>query len=73
MKVDYLNKNYFFCVFLGAWYKHDNEDRPLFILRLGVMDVKGIIKSVRINGFEYCELKRVVSFKKKLKCTCNVE
>ena len=37
---------YFFLWFTGAWYKHDNEDRPLFILRLGVMDVKGIIKSV---------------------------
>ena len=33
---------------IGVWYKHDNEDRPLFILRLGVMDVKGIIKSVNI-------------------------
>ena len=38
--------NTLFLRFTGAWYKHDNEDRPLFILRLGVMDVKGIIKSV---------------------------
>ena len=38
--------SFYFLILSGAWYKHDNEDRPLFILRLGVMDVKGIIKSV---------------------------
>ena len=37
----------------GAWYKHDNEDRPLFILRLGVMDVKGIIKSVSSTSYYF--------------------
>ena len=30
--------------FPGGWHLHDNEERPLFILRLGQMDVKGIIK-----------------------------
>ncbi len=36
--------------FPGAWHFHDKEDRPLFILRLGQMDVKGIIKSVGEEG-----------------------
>ena len=39
--------DYIFAFLVGGWYMNDNEDRPLFILRLGVMDVKGIIKSVR--------------------------
>ena len=30
--------------FPGGWHLNDNEERPLFILRLGQMDVKGIIK-----------------------------
>ena len=29
---------------------HDKEGRPLFILRLGQMDVKGLIKSVGEEG-----------------------
>lgn len=36
--------------FPGGWHFHDKEDRPLFILRLGQMDVKGIIKSVGEEG-----------------------
>ena len=32
--------------FPGGWHLHDNEERPLFILRLGQMDVKGIIKVI---------------------------
>jgi hypothetical protein len=43
--------------FPGGWHLHDNEERPLFILRLGQMDVKGIIKvkgsaaSIRLTTF----------------------
>ena len=36
--------------FPGGWYMNDKEDRPLFILRLGVMDIKGLIKSVGEEG-----------------------
>ena len=36
--------------FPGGWYMNDKEDRPLFILRLGVMDIKGIIKSIGEEG-----------------------
>lgn len=31
-------------ILLGGWHMSDNEERPLFILRLGQVDVKGIIK-----------------------------
>lgn len=36
--------------FPGGWHFHDREHRPLFILRLGQMDVKGIIKSAGEEG-----------------------
>ncbi len=36
--------------FPGGWHMHDKEGRPLFILRLGQMDVKGLIKSVGEEG-----------------------
>lgn len=36
--------------FPGGWHHSDKEGRPLFILRLGQMDVKGIIKSVGEEG-----------------------
>ena len=36
--------------FPGGWYHQDKEGRPLFILRLGQMDVKGIVKSVGEEG-----------------------
>jgi hypothetical protein len=36
--------------FPGGWHMHDMEGRPLFILRLGQMDVKGLIKSVGEEG-----------------------
>uniref|UniRef100_A0A0K2VA77 Uncharacterized protein n=1 Tax=Lepeophtheirus salmonis TaxID=72036 RepID=A0A0K2VA77_LEPSM len=36
--------------FPGGWHYHDKEGRPLFILRLGQVDVKGIIKSVGEDG-----------------------
>ncbi|KXJ81298.1 hypothetical protein RP20_CCG020549 [Aedes albopictus] len=32
--------------FPGGWHHHDNDGRPLYILRLGNMDVKGLLKSV---------------------------
>ena len=34
----------------GGWNLHDISGRPLFILRLGQMDVKGLIKSVGEEG-----------------------
>ena len=36
--------------FPGGWHQHDKEGRPTFILRLGQMDVKGLIKSVGEEG-----------------------
>lgn len=36
--------------FPGGWNLHDISGRPLFILRLGQMDVKGLIKSVGEEG-----------------------
>jgi hypothetical protein len=36
--------------FPGGWHHQDKEGRPLFILRLGQMDVKGIVKSVGEEG-----------------------
>ena len=36
--------------FPGGWHMYDKEGRPLFILRLGQMDVKGLIKSVGEEG-----------------------
>ncbi|XP_058451749.1 protein real-time isoform X2 [Malaya genurostris] len=32
--------------FPGGWHHHDKDGRPLYILRLGNMDVKGLLKSV---------------------------
>ncbi|XP_052896891.1 protein real-time [Anopheles moucheti] len=32
--------------FPGGWHHHDKDGRPLYILRLGTMDVKGLLKSV---------------------------
>ena len=40
--------------FPGGWHLHDNEERPLFILRLGQMDVKGIIKVNCCYCFAFC-------------------
>jgi len=36
--------------FPGGWHYHDKDGRPLFVLRLGMMDVKGLIKSVGEEG-----------------------
>ncbi|KAI6235202.1 SEC14-like protein 1 family protein [Aphelenchoides besseyi] len=35
--------------FPGAWHQHDKQGRPLFILRLGQMDVKGLLRSVGLE------------------------
>ncbi|XP_050420014.1 SEC14-like protein 1 [Adelges cooleyi] len=45
-------KKYFPC----GWHYHDKEGRPLYILRLGQMDVKGLLKSVG----EDCLLKQAM-------------
>jgi len=39
-------KNYF----PGGWHHYDSEGRPVFLLRLGQMDAKGIIRSVGEEG-----------------------
>ncbi|CAL4110754.1 unnamed protein product, partial [Meganyctiphanes norvegica] len=36
--------------FPGGWHHHDKEGHPLYLLRLGQMDVKGLIKSVGEEG-----------------------
>lgn len=36
--------------FPGGWHNHDKEGRPLLILRLGQMDVKGIVKTIGEEG-----------------------
>ncbi|XP_078690723.1 SEC14-like protein 1 isoform X3 [Branchiostoma floridae x Branchiostoma belcheri] len=53
--------------FAGGWHYYDREGRPLFILRLGQMDVKGLLKacgeeailrhilSVNEEGLRRCE------------------
>lgn len=32
--------------FLGAWHQSDKQNCPIYILRLGQMDVKGLLKSI---------------------------
>ena len=39
-------KNYF----PGGWHHYDCEGRPVFLLRLGQMDAKGIIRSIGEEG-----------------------
>lgn len=36
--------------FPGGWHHHDREGRPVFLLRLGQMDVKGIVRSIGEEG-----------------------
>lgn len=36
--------------FPGGWHHYDNDGRPLYLLRLGHMDVKGLLKSVGEEG-----------------------
>ncbi|XP_050735826.1 SEC14-like protein 1 isoform X3 [Eriocheir sinensis] len=36
--------------FPGGWHHQDKECRPLYLLRLGQMDVKGLVKSVGEEG-----------------------
>lgn len=36
--------------FPGGWHHYDNDGRPLYVLRLGHMDVKGLLKSVGEEG-----------------------
>ncbi|XP_065203554.1 SEC14-like protein 1 [Planococcus citri] len=36
--------------FPGGWHHYDKDSRPLYILRLGQTDVKGLLKSVGENG-----------------------
>ncbi|XP_026314031.1 protein real-time [Hyposmocoma kahamanoa] len=36
--------------FPAGWHHHDKDGRPLYILRLGQMDVKGLLKSIGEDG-----------------------
>ncbi|XP_037958473.1 protein real-time [Teleopsis dalmanni] len=36
--------------FPGGWHNHDKDGRPIYILRLGHMDVKGLLKSIGTEG-----------------------
>uniref|UniRef100_A0A336LKE0 CSON007951 protein n=1 Tax=Culicoides sonorensis TaxID=179676 RepID=A0A336LKE0_CULSO len=36
--------------FPGGWHEFDKDGRPLYILRLGHMDVKGLLKSIGEDG-----------------------
>lgn len=36
--------------FPGGWHHYDNDGRPLYVLRLGHMDVKGLLKAVGEDG-----------------------
>lgn len=36
--------------FPGGWHHHDKDGRPIYILRLGHMDVKGLLKSIGTEG-----------------------
>lgn len=36
--------------FPGAWLGHDLNHRPLFVLRLGLVDIKGLLRSVGEEG-----------------------
>lgn len=36
--------------FPGAWHTEDKTNRPIYILRLGHMDVKGLLKSIGEDG-----------------------
>ncbi|KAL1140341.1 hypothetical protein AAG570_000273, partial [Ranatra chinensis] len=36
--------------FPGGWHHHDKDGRPLYLLRLGQMDVKGLLKSIGEDG-----------------------
>lgn len=36
--------------FPGGWHHHDKDGRPLYLLRLGQMDVKGLMKAIGEEG-----------------------
>lgn len=48
--------------FPGGWHDYDKDGRPVYILRLGHMDVKGLLKSIGEEG-----LLKLVSF---FTCIC---
>lgn len=36
--------------FPGGWHHYDKDGRPIYVLRLGNMDVKGLLKSIGTDG-----------------------
>lgn len=54
--------------FPGGWHDYDKDGRPLYLLRLGHMDVKGLLKSVGEDGL----LKLVRSISKANNVRCNM-
>ncbi|XP_024128515.1 SEC14-like protein 1 [Oryzias melastigma] len=68
--------------FTGAWHHHDRDGRPLYVLRLGQMDTKGLVRalgeeallrqvlSLNEEGLRRCEENTVV-FGRPISCwTC---
>ncbi|KAK0397280.1 hypothetical protein QR680_002063 [Steinernema hermaphroditum] len=35
--------------FPGCWYHHDKQGRPVFVLRLGQLDIKGLLRTVGLE------------------------
>ncbi|XP_062381807.1 SEC14-like protein 1 [Sardina pilchardus] len=71
--------------YTGGWHHHDNDGRPLYILRLGQMDTKGLVRalgeetllrhvlSINEEGLRRCEENTNV-FGKPISCwTCLVD
>nr|XP_029480608.1 SEC14-like protein 1 isoform X4 [Oncorhynchus nerka] len=71
--------------YTGGWHHHDKEGRPLYILRLGQMDTKGLVRalgeesllrhvlSINEEGLRHCEENTKV-FGRPISCwTCLVD
>ncbi|KAF2974965.1 hypothetical protein EK904_007152, partial [Melospiza melodia maxima] len=41
--------------YAGGWHHHDKDGRPLYVLRLGQMDTKGLVLSINEEGLRRCE------------------
>ncbi|XP_056106667.1 SEC14-like protein 1 [Rhinichthys klamathensis goyatoka] len=71
--------------YTGGWHHHDKDGRPLYILRLGQMDTKGLVRtlgeetllrhvlSINEEGLRHCQEKTKI-FGKPISCwTCLVD
>jgi len=50
----------------GGWHHQDKDGRPIYIIRLGSMDIKGLMKSVGEDGF----VKQVVCINEEATVKC---